>query len=249
MFSSLLIVSFAFHILCDRCYHGAPCIPSFLDAIVYHVARYSVGLSPSGGVFDNTIYFDIQVLSIVAVLFFLCDPSAIIGRIGAIVIDSVNGISFSWPLSHIGEEISKSILPLPAITNKYPATTVIKVIRMVRIVAAFKHSAICSVFNGPAHSMLFFGFAKPLYKKASTGFDSAICQFVTTDFFSISAFAFAPKITIAINHFGKLKHGESMKFLTNKVFSFCAHNNAPFINILYRIMIYMQGLYSRTMDN
>jgi hypothetical protein len=72
----------------------------------------------------------------IIVLLFSCSPSAVIGRVSFVVVYALYG-KFVWALSHVSEEIDEGLSP--SLTNCDPATTVVRVTIIVRIVAAIFH--------------------------------------------------------------------------------------------------------------
>lgn len=66
-------------------------------------------------------------------LLFLCSPSTILRRIGAVVVYAVNGVSRSWGIAHICVKILKRITP--AFTHNDAATAVVVVTGVIRVIA------------------------------------------------------------------------------------------------------------------
>lgn len=87
--------------------------------------------------------------TLVALLLLMCCPAAILRRVGAVIVDSVQRISV-WARPHIGNEGAKTnpaLLP-PTVTNVDAASAVIGIGNIVRFVATPNHAEPQTVEGG-----------------------------------------------------------------------------------------------------
>ena len=74
-------------------------------------------------------------------------PSAIARRIVSVVVDAIYAVSGGRCLAHVGKELPKGS---PFRRNGYPASTIVRILRMLRIFAALPHMLPCAPFFGVA---------------------------------------------------------------------------------------------------
>jgi hypothetical protein len=74
-------------------------------------------------------------------LFFLCRPSAVLGRIVTVAVNPVYGVPFRRFLPHIRKKIGKAIFSYPAISNLDTASTIQVVPMIMFLRTAFNHGA------------------------------------------------------------------------------------------------------------
>ncbi len=75
--------------------------------------------------------------SIVSVLFGLSSPTAILRKVAFIVVDSFYCMLVGWPSPHIAQKDYEVRLPFSA--DRYSASTVVRIFRVIRIRRALAH--------------------------------------------------------------------------------------------------------------
>lgn len=75
----------------------------------------------------------------VALLFLSRGPAAILRRVGAVVVDSIQGVLSRWARSHVAKELTEVVSPL--IAHRDATATVAREVRHLRVVATVSHRA------------------------------------------------------------------------------------------------------------
>lgn len=91
-------------------------------------------------------------LRAVADLFFLCRPSAILGRIMAVVIDPIDAVFSGRPKSHVGQESTEVLHP--SVADRDATAAINRIPQCVRIQATRVHSFPDAIFRGASRAVL-----------------------------------------------------------------------------------------------
>jgi hypothetical protein len=84
-------------------------------------------------------------------LLFLGGPSAIIGLVVSVIVDSIYRMRWAWALAHVGEKVLKGIQP--TVTNSYASAAIITVVMVTLIKATPFHSGPRPIFNRVGHAV------------------------------------------------------------------------------------------------
>ena len=102
----------------------------------------------------NVVYSDDVVKSSIPILLRREFPSAVVGRIWAIVINSTDRMNIGWAFSHVGKEIFKTFAP--SITHRNSSGAIVFIYGGARVVAAEFKIAPSLIFWRTNHTMFWF---------------------------------------------------------------------------------------------
>jgi hypothetical protein len=133
-----------------RLHHGPFNIP-VAKSPPHNLLANSQFFCPLNARLGYSVIGNIHVISGVSSLLFTRGPSAIIGRIVTIIINSINRIFAGQSFPHIGIKVFKGVSP--AITNSNTSSTITRIIRIIRIGTTIDKSSPYSIFGAFPHSM------------------------------------------------------------------------------------------------
>jgi hypothetical protein len=131
---------------------------------------------------------DIAVLASIAPLYFVARPSAVFGRIWAIIVDAIqrHPLWSVWAWTHVVIEVLERLSPAIAYVNS--TSTVVFIQGAFGVIATSKHRAPSSVFKGERESVSAFDFSL----ETPARLRSSVAKRATNDVSGNSALALTP---------------------------------------------------------
>jgi len=98
-----------------------------------------------------------------------CCPPAVLRRVGAVVVPSIDGVDRRWTRPHVREEGFEALLP--PFTDRDSAAAVLGIVRAVRVSAAVSNSAPSVVLLRVAQAVRALCFRRPIALKTPASLD------------------------------------------------------------------------------
>lgn len=175
------------------CGYGSRFAPATTNSVKDSVIAHSVNLCPVGSAHLNPEVFNDNGAPCVSGLLTASRPSTVFWKVAKVVVDSINGVIWRRPVSHVSMEVFKAIEP--SIANSYSSSSVICVGVKIRV-SASEFDTVPDVVHGRStHSMSLSGYLSNLVMNASArlcisgrkgvclnnGFFSAVANTVPSD--------------------------------------------------------------------
>lgn len=200
--------------------------PATLEALVVRRPRDAVDAKPLSQQFRFAVQRHLQpllALSMVVVLLLPGSPTAVLGTVGTVIVNPIQGVETVRTSTHISQEVF--IGTTPAITDSDPATPIVAPLFMEGVGAARDHCPPCTVlwcfFTGPRLTVTVTGFAtgnSHLFSKASAGFGLSLAQDTTRDNLSVAAITLTQEAQLTTLPFlGDFDDGPPPESLSNMV--------------------------------
>ncbi len=124
--------------------------PAFLEAAADRVARQPCDLRPTYEGMRLFVGCDVVVAFAIACLLFAGSPATVLGAVGPVVVDPVDGVLGGWTASHIFVEVFK---PLPSLTDCDPSPSVSVEVLAIGTGASIPHFLPGAPFRRLCHSV------------------------------------------------------------------------------------------------
>jgi len=173
-------------------------------------------LRPLGNCQLEAIMFQESTVAAVGVLLVLCRPTAVLWRIGAIVVNAVKRCVLG-AFAHICKEVGEA--PFPAIADDNASTTVARIAIGIRVVATLFHLSVRRAHRVIAQAVFVLCQCSKFALQTATALTLSMYKVIGT--YRILVTTIAPTEPIRITVFRamrKLNHSPSAKSLTSQIF-------------------------------
>lgn len=165
---------------------------------------------------SSVLVGDKMVIPFVVSLFESDSPSAIFGRVWAIVVNAINGMLWRWARPHVSVKVLERVDPASAHCNT--ARAIVRIIRRFGICASALDMPPTSVLGRVSHAVRRSRFGCGLWTKATATLGAARLQIVAKGNLLISAIANAAPRHVAVRMAASIGyHNKSAKALASDV--------------------------------